>query len=1179
MATRKPPIPDERTKARQAQASDPNTSAWVSAHAGSGKTWVLATRVIRLLLDKTDPARILCLTYTKAAASEMKNRVFERLAAWSTMPADKLAAEVAGLTGGPASPALVAYARTLFARALETPGGLKIQTIHAFCESLLHRFPLEANIAGHFEMLDEAGASFLMAEARRSILAGTGNAQAHDACIRLLDISGETGLDALLDEIIGKRQVLQPLIDALGTEDTRLANFCELFGLTPADLDTDAIMSTAWPLNGFDPAELADAGSPLRSIKLKTPADFVSSLAEAGGMTDPVQRYEVLCQAFLKDKGKPRSFGNHLKGDALEKVPDFQTRIDDGLAHILDVQSQLHLAREITATLDVLAVADALIDRYEAMKRARGLLDFDDLIHRTKTMLQRTGASAWVRYKLDQGIDHVLVDEAQDTSPPQWQVIQSLTDEFFAPGSSRSDTLRTIFAVGDEKQSIYSFQGADPAQFGRSREHYAKAAKTAESRFEPLELDASFRSTAAVLGAVDTVFAVAENRKGLTVDLAGSELHRSLRLNEPGRVEIWARIMAEKSEPSDDWNEPHSQEALPAVKVAERIAETIKRWIDEGAVLESTGAAITPGDILVLVRNRTGPFVTTLSRRLKTLGVPVAGADRLKMGEHIAFKDLVALARVMMQPADDLSLAALLKSPLFGLSERSLFDLAHGRGGDRLHDRLAEAPEGTPEAQAFATLSALRTIAHDRPPHAFFAHVLSALGGREKLVGRLGPETGDVLDEFMQLTLTAEKAGIADLQRFVAIVENDAPQIKREMDRAAGEVRIMTVHGAKGLEAPIVFLVDRGGRVFNTAHAPALVETGHTLSDDQDVPVLLWRKLPDVKSDIVAQALEREKSAAEDEYRRLLYVGMTRAADRLILCGFGGKNEEKAPTWHTMVMKALGEHCDAKGEADEIIWTYPKGLGPVPTGRTAVEDKAPASFALPAGFAERAPPEPPPVRPLTPSGASGLAADAGDAATKGDTSVPLLERGATGGSASKPGMTALIGTVTHTLLQALPDLPPPVRRERAIAYASAATNFSGRQLDAIVDPVMAVLEDPALADLFGPHTRAEVPIMGLVTIGGTERAVSGVIDRIAVTDISVTLADYKTNRIVPERAAGLPDVHVRQMALYRALVAPLWPGRAIVCMLVYTGGPVAITVPPAALDAAIARLAQGQESG
>ena len=1169
---RKPPVPDDGTRARQAMASDPGHSAWVAAHAGSGKTWVLSTRVIRMLLAGIDPSRILCLTYTKAAASEMKNRVFERLAAWATLPAGQLAAEIAGLTGMPAPHGLVAHARTLFARALETPGGLKIQTIHAFCEALLHRFPLEANIAGHFEMLDETGAGLMMAEARRSILAGTGNSKAHEAIMTLLAITGESGMEKLLDEIIRQRQTLRSLIDALGESDDRRGDYRAMFGLD-REAGEAAIMAGAWPLPGFAPAEISAIAASLDAIsqeKAKTARKFVAKLARAAGASSMAERWDILEDAFLDSNGNARGHSGVWAKDALAVAPDIQRRVEESSAHFLAVRARLHLFREVEATQHVLDVADAMIDRYEALKRARGFLDFEDLIRKTAAMLQKEGASAWVRYKLDQGIDHVLVDEAQDTSPAQWQVIHALAGEFFSPGSSRAEEVRTVFAVGDEKQSIYSFQGADPAEFSRSRTHFETLARNARQAFEPLGLEASFRSTKAVLDAVDRVFDLDANRDGLTVGLAPIQPHVSLRKGEPGRVEIWAKIRDQKSAEPDDWDVPAGAETKAAVKVADRIATTIAGWLETGTVIESTGAPMTAGDILVLVRNRSGPFVATLSRRLKELGVAVAGADRLKMAEHLAFKDLVALARVLMQPADDLSLAALLKSPLFGFDEDGLFALAHGRGSARLFDRLADAPEGSPARLAHGRLSDLAARARRSTPHGLFSHVLSALGGRERLAGRLGPETGDVLDEFMALTLAAEQTGIADLQRFIAAIETDAPEIKREMDRAGGAVRIMTVHGAKGLEAPVVFLVDRGGKAFNTSQAPSLLASDRSLATDPAQPALLWRGLPDTKSPVVEAALERARLEAEREHRRLLYVGMTRAADRLVICGHGGVNKETGPVWHDMVRQALEGHCDTQGEGDDQVWTFPKGLGAVPAASRPPEAATAAAVTMRKGFADRARPEPPPARPLTPSGASALAADAGEAQTGGDRTLSLLERGPVHGRAG----AALAGTVTHTLLQVLPGLAPEDRHARALAYGSAATGLSGPALDALVDPVMAVLADPALSDLFGPQTRAEVPVMGLVALGGTERALSGVIDRIAVTDEAVTLADYKTNRVVPEGPDALPEVHVRQMALYRALVAPLWPGRAIRCVLVYTGGPVAIGVPDSAMDAAMARLAQ-----
>ncbi|MCR9122121.1 MAG: double-strand break repair helicase AddA [Phyllobacteriaceae bacterium] len=1160
------PLPDDRTRADQARAADPANSAWVSANAGSGKTWVLSTRVIRILLSGTDPSKILCLTYTKAAAAEMKTRVFQRLGAWVAMDDAALRDELAAITGERPGREALAFARTLFARALETPGGLKIQTIHAFCEALLHRFPLEANIAGHFELLDAEAQALLVAQARRGLLADAAQrGEAGAAVMRLLAFAGESGVEKLLDEIVRRRIAVTDLLRELSPGEDRRAAYRAAFGFAPDENEAD-IAGALWPLHGFADADLdrLEAAAHAPKSPRKTHLKFIAKLRDAGAEPDALTRLSLLAKAFLKADGTPATH-NMFPADIVAALPAFEADYLSAADRIAKARNRLDLLREIEGTLDVLAVADALIGRYEALKRARGLLDFEDLIARTATLLTRTGASLWVRYKLDQGIDHILVDEAQDTSPAQWDVIRTLADEFFAGDAARAE-LRTVFAVGDEKQSIYSFQGADPDKFAGTRAHFAERAGEADRPFAPVELQVSFRSTEAVLAAVDHVFAAEENRAGLTRDGLPTA-HRSLRKGEPGRVEIWEQVAKEKSDPGEDWTAPVDAVEEPSLRVATRIADTIKGWIGTGTVLEATGRPIAPDDILVLVRSRDG-FVNALSRALKDRGVPVAGADRLALTGHIAVLDLIALGRVMLNRADDLSLAALLKSPLFGCDDDDLFALAHGRKGATLWSRLAD--DATHAAIA-AQLADWADKALRWPVHEFYAHVLSACAGREKLIGRLGPETADVLDEFMALTLAAERTGPPALETFLNTLDLYAPEIKREMDQAKGEVRIMTVHGAKGLEAPIVFLVDRGSAPFDARQAPALLPVDLPGETGAAREALLWRGVPDARSDVHAASLERLKRAAQDEYRRLLYVGMTRAADRLIVAGYRGIHAPSEPTWHGMVLSALEPHCDVIESDDGPVWQFPAGLGAVPTAAPAAPDECKQAFALPKGFADPAPAEPPAARPLVPSGASGLAVspESADAAEMGSVSL-LDEGGRTAG-----GSAALRGTLIHTLLQMLPAIEPDERQDRARQWcAMTAPGMDIGEVDALLAQVFGVLDDPRHAPLFAPESIAEVSLMGTLDLGGEERAVSGVIDRLAVVGDTVLIVDYKTGRHVPENGDAVAEAHARQMALYKALVAPLYPGKNVRALLLFTAGPAMIEVAGDRLASALDALAQ-----
>jgi len=1155
-------LPDTDTLSRQAVAANPDWSVWVSANAGSGKTYVLATRVIRLLLAGTDPSRILCLTYTKTAAAEMKDRVFKRLGEWVTMPEAGLREALTALEGNPPDRDKLAFARCLFARALETPGGLKIQTIHAFCDALLHRFPLEANVPGHFEQLDDDMIAALIGEARAEMLARIDQGDIEDvaeAFRTVIELTGENGLDALLDEAVQNRSKLVDFLRHVNPAKDRRAHYRAMFGFgqdaTPGSFVIEAVKA----MRAHAPV-MREVMEEAANVAAKTGRAFAEAFQAALDAPDAFAAFEEL---FYTKAGAPRSTGTLMKDKAVQQVPGFEAAHASAFATLQDARDRIALLGQIDNTLAALTIVDRLLSGYERLKQARGYLDFDDLIERTANLLARPDVGVWVRYKLDQGIDHILVDEAQDTSPRQWEVIRALADEFFA-GEAARDVKRTLFAVGDEKQSIYSFQGADPVSFGVTGEAMREKARAAfgDESFRDVPLETSFRSTQDVLTAVDKVFESEINRRGVAYS-TGAIRHTSLRRDQPGRVEVWPLVQAERQEEPEDWTAPVDAARPPAVIVAERVAATISDWIRDGDLIEGLGRPVTAGDILILVRSRDS-FIGTLSRALKDRGVDVAGADRLKMTDHIAVLDLLALAKFVLQPADDLSLAALLRSPLFDLSEEKLFELAHDRGATTLFEALGMAAADATFAPVHETLANWRERGTALPVFEFYASILSGEGGREKLVGRLGPETPDMLDEFMRFALAQERAGLPALQNFVSVLEAASPVIKREMDPAQKQVRIMTVHGAKGLEAPVVFLVDRGSSPHNSRHADGFLDIPVGDGD----PVILWNASSRLKSAVSETAKAEVARKAEEEYRRLLYVGMTRAADRLIVAGYAGSRGGGDDTWHAVVERALSPESEpvAYPDFDAMRFQVTKAVPFVEEAEKAGKTQI---VALPSWFRSPVSAEPPLPRPLAPSGASGVAVEheQDTAETAGAPSL-LAAIGE-----EPPSFAVRRGIALHRLLQMLPSVPPAERRRKAAEYCHRFENrWDAGDIAEILGQAFAILEDPAHSALFGENTAAEVPVMGTLTLGAQDRAVSGVIDRIAVEDHRVLLVDYKTNAHPPGSASQVPDVYLRQMALYRALVAPLYPGKSVEAFLLYTAGPRMIALPDEMLDAAYASL-------
>lgn len=1161
------------TTIQQSIASDPSRSAWVSANAGSGKTHVLTQRVIRLLLSGARPSAILCLTYTKAAASEMSNRVFARLAEWSVLPDEELKNRITQIEGETPDRLKLAEARRLFAKALETPGGLKIQTIHAFCEALLHQFPLEANVAGHFSVLDDRAAATLLADARRSLLTATTPGQdpeLADAFSYILNLGDETGLETLLGEIVANRNAIRRFSSAAEQQGGIAATLRRELQLS-ADETEAQITSRYWPLPGLFGLTL-DLYQTLTAQKGGAKAQEVAyGLRQASNERNAAKRAELLEKIFLTAKGEPKSGSQFTVKAMLSDAPELADAIAEARAHIVACRDRLKIMRMFNATHAALILADRLNRDYEDLKKQRSQLDFEDLITRTADLLTKSGVGPWIHYKLDQGIDHILVDEAQDTSPIQWSVIQSLAEDFFS-GESARPVVRTLFAVGDEKQSIYSFQGARPERFSEESERTRRRVSASGQMFSSVRLPLSFRSTSDVLAAVDYIFTSSENARGLSA-VEEPVVHRSSRIGHPGAVDLWEMIAPEATVKDEDWTAPFdaTPESAPAAILARRMAHTIERLVGHETIVEKgKERLIRAGDILVLVRKR-DTFVNALTRALKRRdNIPVAGADRLRLTSHIAVQDLLALGRFLLLPQDDLSLAAVLKSPLFDLSEDDIFALAALRSDNAsVWAHLQQfAVDGN---ERYATVTEKLTLLLDQSRslsvHDFYSRLLGVHGGRRQFLARLGTEVSDILDEFLTFTFDHESSGLPGLQSFISTLELEAPEVKREQDKGRNEVRIMTVHASKGLEAPIVFLVDGGSKAFTHTHMPKLrlIETSAVTP-----PIPVWVPVSDLANSMTQADAARLQKLAEEEYRRLLYVAMTRAADRLIVCGYRGARAN-SDTWHMMISSAMEDshpHVTPAtfngpdGEWQGVKWRVPQ------VGRTferseKLEDRNERE-ALPSSILRPLPQQRQLPRPLSPSGAGTIIDEEAD---------DLLINSPLFAEKNRSDRSLEKGRLIHRMLQTLPDIAPAERAEAAARYANRAARFwPETERHQLIDSVLKLLAEDSLQAIFAVHTQPEVSIMGTLTLKGGHYAVSGRVDRLAVFDDRVVVLDYKTNRVPPATQKDIPFAHQAQLAIYREILAPLYPGKRIDCVLVYTENATVYTLTEHELEMALAGL-------
>ena len=1133
----------------QIAASNPDVPAWVAANAGSGKTHVLAQRVIRLLLRGVEPARILCITFTKAAAANMANRVFDRLAAWTALDDRALdqAMKEIGVRGIDA--ALRARARQLFALALETPGGLKVQTIHAFCTHLLHLFPFEARVAARFTVLDETRNAQLLNQLCLWVLldaAAKPDSVRGRALATAIASAADRTFQDMLREAIDARDTLAAWIDAAGSVDAAVEQLSAALGISADDsiarVESDIVDGPHLPLSNWASAAAIFSASSANDQKQGARLIEATAAREA-------ERIDVYLSIFFTDKGEPRKT---IATAALAKSnPDLAHRLTAEKDRAVELRRRRLAITVRDRTAALITIAAEVIDRYRAEKDRRGLLDYDDLIDKTLDLLSTTSA-AWVHYKLDRGIDHVLIDEAQDTSPKQWDIITRLVGEFTAGLGARGLVKRTIFAVGDEKQSIFSFQGAAPYKFAEMRRHFERAYREIETEFVFREFKHSFRSGANVLGAVDVVFREREVFSSVTSDEAGVPPHIALPKAAPGLVEIWPLVTPEDKLDIEGWDAPFDTvtEMSPVVRLARKIAGSVRHWQREG---------VRPGEVLVLVRRR-GPLFEAIIRALIDAGIAVAGADRLVLTEHIAVMDLIALADALLLPDDDLALASVLKSPLFGLDEKQLFDVAWNRKGT-LRAAL-RAKENDPQvAQAATWLDELEMAARRETPFAFYAQVLNAEGGRVRILARLGNEAADALDEFLNLALDYERDETPSLQGFVAWLRVARASIKRDMEIARDEVRVMTVHGAKGLEARIVILADTTTPPEGW-HPPRLLALPVEGAAPGTPDRLVWAGPESADVSAMGAARTSAREAARDEYRRLLYVAMTRAAERLIICGTEGERGRPVGCWYDLVHDALKSDLveEAADDGDGVVWRYRKTAGE-PAKLASAPGRKAKEFTLPEWLKRNAPKDPPRPKQISPSSAF----EEGERAAIGAREP---------GEDSARRKALRRGNLVHRLMQSLPDIAPERRAEAARKYLARKEHtekLDAAERDEILSQAVAVLDDPRFAALFAPGSRAEIPIVGHVEKG----LVNGQVDRLVVTADAVLIADYKSNRPAPRSLDEAKERHgnyLTQLALYRAVLMRLYPDRPVRAALVWTEVPQLMEIPADALDAALTKV-------
>ena len=1122
----------------QRTASDPDALAWLSASAGTGKTQVLTARVMRLLLSGVDPAAILCLTFTKAGAAEMADRIHARLAHWVRLKSPALARELIAL-GEAHDPDSVDEARKLFANVLDaTGGGLRIQTIHAFAQSLLAAFPAEANIVPGFRPIEGREEALLIRETLAEMLVSAEKGRNHQLIEDIQNLSrrmGEEGAENFLRHCAHSFGALA----ALGAPELFADILRSALDLPAGDVMTSLV--NACSDDEFDLESLNAIAQANREWGTKTGLEAAEKIARwiSAGAAQRAVGLKDLREVWATKQGGLRTVSKKL-AEAEPRYGEITATLDDAVARLLALEIKSAYAEFAAAGL---RAGRHFAEDYAIAKRRKGVLDFNDMINLVRALLAQPGIGEWVRYKLDQGIDHILVDEAQDTNDAQWSIIEGLSAEFFETEPGATDSIhRTIFAVGDFKQAIFGFQGTNPQAFTDARDRFAEHIAARDRTLSSLSLDKSYRSSTPILEVVDTVM---ENIGASAVGLPDAlRAHVSAYPDRPGQVSLLAPVRGEAVDDLDPGEEGWLADAKLAL--ARKLAQQIKSWITDGPEqmwLASRARGLRPEDVLILVRSR-GELASLLVARLHEENVPVAGVDRLMLTDPLAVQDLLAALRFVLQPEDELNLANVLVSPLIGWSQDELYALSFQRKSNLwsiLRDKAQTHSKELGSAQAAVnSLQDLLDRGDFISPYQLLEHILSGpMQGRRKLLARLGNEARDPIDELLNAALLFEAENPPSLQHFLDWFDRGDAEIKRDPAAPLDAVRVMTVHGAKGLQAPLVILAD-------ATFDPNLARSSSidfTVSEDKPaIPLPRPRKIEQV--DMLADAVDRQQRADREEHWRLLYVALTRAEEQLVVTGALGPRQKDGPpaeSWYAAVEQAM--KAIAPDAQDDPIWSHAikyRGSQPIQAQRRrAAKPRTPLPVLTePDWLSAPAPMEERPPKPLAPS-------------SLGDDLV------AEPPPSEAMQLAAERGRLMHSLFERLPDVAPTERRAAALDWLEKTGGLVDEARRAeIVDAALGVINNTEFAEIFSSDALAEAPIAAIVG----EAVVAGTVDRLLVSDTHVHIVDFKTGHRVPANVADAPLAHIRQMAAYAAALQTVFPDRTVKASLLYSAGPHLLTL-------------------
>jgi len=862
--------------------ANPSDNVWVQANAGTGKTSVLVGRLLRILFrsDDVKNSGILCLTYTNAGAGEMRNRILAALRDWAVASDEELREWLDGIAlHKPVTDADIAHARSVFFWYIDNPDALKIKTIHGFCEEILHRFPIEAGISPAWTLVSDMNQRVLLQDTFDRLLVASD-----------LDTNKYSHVNDAFEHIVNKISE-QKIPDLLKTLSEQYKHFFQVENIEQyrkyfIDTVRHFLEVNTAPKMEIPVAELQRIID-LLDVEINVKKEPAAYLKNVLNLTkqyiDKTIDFEKYKTAYLTRDGTPNK--NVQRKGFLVTEQERVHRIDQ-------YNMNMVVFNDTVALFDLSA---AFADIYHELKSQRNLLDFEDLILYTRRLFMKPDMMGWVLSQLDLSLSHILLDEAQDTSPLHWDVLRMLIGDFFVGGDTENHQ-HSLFVVGDTKQSIYGFQGADSRAFATSREEIIRQIKANLRTINEGSLTQSFRSLSSILYTVDAFFGDAD-----VVEKTGfhNNSHKWVRDGD-GLVELHGLVSGR-------------DEDMDVSTYISLVADKIKSIVDAGKY--------SARDIMVLVQRR-NPMVVPLVTALKRRGIEVAGSDRVILPVFPAVRDLMNLVRFCLNVADDYSLCCVLKSPIYRLSEADIFKLCEIKNKTDIKDSGA-VPMTVFEVLAdvkpklYERLKQMVEMATIMGPYSFFSAVLDS-GVRHDFISALGPQVIDPLEEFMTICLSYERTQPGTLRHFLKWFITGGSEIKRDINASSG-VRVATVHGSKGLEAPVVILIDTtrvpsGDDILSIV--PEIWPRGVKI--DKSVPLpWLWTAHA-VPSERFGVAKDTRMADRFAEYYRLLYVAMTRARDELYIYGYTPDKNANEKSWHSLLWNTLKNIPDAQCDNDTI---------------------------------------------------------------------------------------------------------------------------------------------------------------------------------------------------------------------------------------------------------------------